>query len=202
MPNPALIDLPPSLRTPRLLFRKIEDADAEQFHQAAVESFEGLHKWYGGAVAQPGVTLDQVRASIQECLATFDQHSFIQYGAFDAATGKFVGVGNFHHLDWTVPKGRIGYWIRKSEEGKGYATEIANVLTRYAFDRLALKRLEIRASTDNKGSAAIAKKLGYQFLTVFEKNKVGANGALWDLEIHVRFDTASLPPLSIQWGSS
>lgn len=42
-------------------------------------------------------------------------------------------------------------------------------------------------------SHTVPRKLGYRFLTVFEKNKVEADGTLWDLEIHVRFDDTNLP---------
>ncbi len=50
----------------------------------------------------------------------------------------------------------------------------------------------------NKASCVIPRKLRYEYLTVFEKNKAGNNGEIWDLEIHARFNTESLPVLSYQ----
>lgn len=191
--------IPASITTERLIFRLFEDQDSQALLDAAKESHEGLYMWFGGILSRKDLTLHNVQTYIAECQLEFQKREFLQYGVFDRKTEHLIGVGSLHHLDWTVPKGRIGYWVRKNSQGIGYATEAAHVMTLVALDQIKLERVEIRAEIRNRPSALIPKKLGYQFLTVFEKNKRGPNDDLWDLEIHVRLDTAGLPPLEITY---
>jgi ribosomal-protein-serine acetyltransferase len=191
--------IPTSIRTHRLLLRPYEERDAEALLQATLETHEGITTWHGGTLASNDLTLERVKNFITECKKEFSDKTFIQYGAFDLESGKLIGTGSLHHLDWATPKGRIGYWIRSGEQGKGFATEIAHVLTHLALTNLTMERLEIRAEIRNPASGAIAKKLGYKYLTVFEKNKRGPNGDLWDLEIYVRHNCKDLPVLDISY---
>lgn len=179
--------------------RRLDEPDAKDLFEAAKETAEGLNKFYSGTLAKRDLTLENTRAFIRNCDEDFEQRTFIQYGAFDNENGKPIGLGALHHIDWDIPKGRIGYWTRKSEEKKGYATDIAHVVARIAFEKLHFERLEIRTATNNPASSAVPQKLGYKFLTVFEKNKKGNNGELWDVEIHVPFDTNGLPPMKIAY---
>ena len=192
------MNIPTSMKTNRLYLRKLEETDAEKFLEAALETYRELNLWYGGIITKPGLTLDKVKSYISDCNIDFEKKSFIQYGVFNHID-RLVGVGSLHHLDWDVPKGRIGYWVRTSEAGQGYATHIANALTRLAIDELEMKRLEIRTATENKASEIIPKKLKYQFNALFLKNKKGNNGEVWDLNIYVRYDTKDLPDLSIEY---
>lgn len=192
-----MISLPAAIHTNRFIFRPFEDHDAASLLEAAKETQHALHQWYGGALSKPDLNLEQVKTYIVDAAKERAEKTFILYGAFDKNTGALVGCGALHHMDWTTPKGRIGYWVRTSQSNKGIATKIAHVLTDLALNRLKLERLEIRAEPRNPASGAVAKKLGYTFLTVFEKNKRGPNGELWDLEIHVRHDCIGLPALEI-----
>lgn len=192
-------DIPEQIETPRLIMRRFKSSDTELFHEAIAESEENMTKWYNGTLAEKNVAKESIQSYVQDCITEWDDRSFIMFATFEKSTGRLIGAGSFHTLDWAVPKGRIGYLVRSSEEGKGYATEMSNALTRYAFDKLNLKRLEIRTATENKASAVIPKRLGYTFLCVFEKNKASNSGDIWDLEIHVRFDTLGLPSLDVTY---
>lgn len=189
---------PLSISTPRLILRPFQARDVAPLYQAALETRDGLAQWYGGTLTQTDLTLSDVETYITACQKDFDERSFIQYGVF-TLTGDLIGAGSLHHLDWPVPKGRIGYWVRATNSGKGYATEIANILTRLSFDILHMKRLEIRTAVGNTASEIVPKKLGYAFNARFEKNKVSTTGDIWDINIFVRFDTQNLPNLTISY---
>ncbi len=195
--DPLNLNLPTKIETDRLVMRRWVADDAQPLYEFQHESWESFHKWSGGILAKKDVTQDDMKAYIDWALSGWDKRSWLEFPVFEKSAGKMIGTASFHHLDWTVPKGRIGCNVCQSEEGKGYATEIANVLTRYGFEVLQFKRLEIRCALGNPASVKIPRKLGYQFLTVFEKNKVSAAGDLWDLEIHVRFDADGLPNLNV-----
>ena len=58
----------------------------------------------------------------------------------------------------------IGYWIAESQCHKGYATEAAAVLTAAALSMDGIRCAEIHHDTANLASAAVPRRLGYQFV--------------------------------------
>jgi RimJ/RimL family protein N-acetyltransferase len=56
----------------------------------------------------------------------------------------------------------VGYWIRADETRRGYATEVAAVLTRVALERCGADRVELRIDPANVASAGVARKLGFR----------------------------------------
>jgi len=199
--NPLLIELPNQIETPRLLLRPLKVSDDKAYHEACSESFGALTKYY----APEWCKFDQmpdigyVSLMVRKNIVQWHERSYLEMAAIEKSSNRFIGVGQLHHLDWSVPKGRIGYFVRQTAGGNGFATEIANVLSRFALDRLQFKRLEIRSEVRNTASARIPRSLGYEFQTVFKMNKCGRNGELWDMEIHVRHDTKNLPVLEVRF---
>jgi ribosomal-protein-alanine N-acetyltransferase len=57
----------------------------------------------------------------------------------------------------------IGYWIDSRYSNRGITTQSVNLLTRYAFDELALHRIEINLRPENSASKKVAEKCGYTF---------------------------------------
>jgi ribosomal-protein-alanine N-acetyltransferase len=57
----------------------------------------------------------------------------------------------------------IGYWIDKEFANRGITTRAVQLVTRFAFDRLRLQRIEIALRPENGASKRVAEKAGYQF---------------------------------------
>ncbi len=75
--------------------------------------------------------------------------------------GRWIGGSGLHRIDWDVPRFEIGYWVRASEEGKGYITEAVHAISAFAFEPLRAERVEIRCDALNTRSAAVARRCGY-----------------------------------------
>jgi [ribosomal protein S5]-alanine N-acetyltransferase len=58
--------------------------------------------------------------------------------------------------------GHIGYWCAPEARGRGVVTRALRLLSRYAFDELALPRLELITDPDNAASQRVAEKAGYR----------------------------------------
>jgi ribosomal-protein-serine acetyltransferase len=69
------------------------------------------------------------------------------------------GVG----LSWDpfLIAGEIGYWNRRTFEGRGLITRAAAEFTRLAFEHVGLNRVVIRAGVGNVRSRAVPERLGY-----------------------------------------
>ncbi len=90
----------------------------------------------------------------------FDLGQDFVYGIFDADEAEVVG-GTGLHTRAGDDALEIGYWIRDSRVGKGYATEVTAALTRVAFELCEVERVEIRVDPANTASLAIPRRLGY-----------------------------------------
>lgn len=195
----TLINLPVHIETNRLLFRQWNLDDADQLFALQQDNEAELHQWFGGVISKKNLNLIDIQNRILDNLSAFYSRSGFEFAVFDKETKTLIGGALLHTFDWSVPSGRIGYYVDKGHSSKGYATEIAHVLTDYAFKYLGLERLEIRASTNNPASHKIPRKLGYELEGTLKKVKKATDGALWDLEIHTRFDNKGLPELNINY---
>ena len=90
--------------------------------------------------------------------------------------GKVAGEISFHF--WTPPKkykAILSVWVAKKHRGKGIATEATKLITKYAFKKYPLVRLEANVRTFNKPSARVLEKVGFKLEGVLRKNKQKGN---------------------------
>jgi RimJ/RimL family protein N-acetyltransferase len=72
----------------------------------------------------------------------------------------FIGWIMLIPIDMVGPEIEIGWRLRSKYWGKGYATEAAKAILRYAFDILEIKELVADIHQLNKGSMRVAEKIG------------------------------------------
>jgi len=82
------------------------------------------------------------------------------FAVTDAATGRVLGsVGVRFSEDGDV--GELGYWVRADARGRGYTTRAVVLVSRWAFARDGVERLQLRADVENAGSRRVAEKAGF-----------------------------------------
>lgn len=184
MTEPAPLAVPTELRTPRLLLRRPDPADAEALVAAVAASLPELQAWMHWA--QSPMTLEASRENLRGAAEKFGSREILRYHVWNAAGTELLGSSGFHALDWRVPKGEIGYWIATPHTGQGYAREVAQALTTLALDTLGFRRLEIRCDPLNERSARIPRALGYRLDARFVNDAVDAqdSGQLRDTLIY------------------
>lgn len=96
---------------------------------------------------------------------------------------KFAGLIGFKETDWINQKTELGYWLSEKMQGKGIATKCVEKLTRYAFQKLRLNRIQIKTAVGNSKSSAIPKRLGFCFEGI-ERAGEKHNQKFIDLEIY------------------
>jgi RimJ/RimL family protein N-acetyltransferase len=93
--------------------------------------------------------------------ANFDLAEDFAYGLWPADESRVIGGGGLHPRVGSEAF-EIGYWIRSSEAGQGFATEAAGAMTRVAFEVSGVDRVEIHVEPANQPSLAIPRKLGFR----------------------------------------
>jgi ribosomal-protein-alanine N-acetyltransferase len=87
--------------------------------------------------------------------------------------------------------------------GKGFITEAVNAVTRYAFQVLGARRVEIRCDSENTKSANVPHRLGYELEGKFRNDNLKChNKGTRDTLVFSRVDLNELPPLDVEWGTS
>ncbi len=159
--NPILLDLPEQFETQRLILKAPKTGDGIVINEAIRESHEELKTWL--TWADPLPTPEKSEEMNRLSIASYLRREVFRMNVHQKSDGMFVGVTSLHHIDWSVPAFEIGYWVRTSLAGKGYAKESVLGITDFAFRVLGAQRMEIRCDTRNDRSAAVAEKVGYTF---------------------------------------
>lgn len=146
------------IHTRRLVVRCFAPEDAAIVKEAIDESLDHLRPWVPWSWFEP-VELRTKVEQLRRARGNFDLDRSFGYGIFDAAeTIAFGGIG-LHVRDEAMHE--IGYWIRRSATGLGFATEVVAAMVKIAFEIRGVRRIEIRCDPVNLASMAIPIKLGF-----------------------------------------
>ena len=144
--------------------------------------------------------LQEIRA--RHVMASFLLRQDFNLTGFEIETGEPVVWSGFHHVDWTARQCETGYWVRKSAQQKGYATEAANALLRYAFGPLGMRRVAIAHGVGNDKSRRVIEKLGYIAEGVQRGALALPGGRFVDKHVYSRLNLVGLPELPVTWGDA
>jgi len=103
----------------------------------------------------PSIDFQSVSVSKRAVREQFDYLIYAKEG------NRYVGTCSLFRMDWAVPKGEIGYWLRESAHGNGYMTEAVKRITVFGFETFNLQRIEIHCDAKNQPSCKVAERAGY-----------------------------------------
>jgi ribosomal-protein-serine acetyltransferase len=155
----TLIPLFDELRGERVIVRPYRESDAQSLFEAVAESRDHIRPWEPFADAHQSV--EESQDLVIRWMAQWLLREYLAVGFWDQASGRYLGSSGLRPRDWELGYFEIGYWIRASETGHGYVTEMVKLLTDYAFTHLHARRVEIRCNERNERSAAVARRLGF-----------------------------------------
>jgi len=74
---------------------------------------------------------------------------------------NLIGIVGFDYIDWANKKANMWYWLDNTFWGSGIIHRSCKFLIDYAFYTLEINRIEIRCSSENYKSQAVAERLGF-----------------------------------------
>jgi len=151
MPAPLLTD-------GLVALRPLHAEDAFCLYEAVRESLDDLRPWmswahdhYQEREAQEWIELAQRR---------WADGTYFGFAVTQARSRLFLGVCSLSHIHPVYRFCNLGYWIRSSQRGQGFAGRAARLAARYAFEQLGLVRAEIVIALGNRASQRVAEKIG------------------------------------------
>lgn len=76
--------------------------------------------------------------------------------------GDFVGLGLAPEIDRDAGELELGYIVAREARGRGLASEILRLLTRWAFDEVGAQRAYLIIDVENPASVRVAERCGYR----------------------------------------
>ncbi|MFQ5418900.1 MAG: GNAT family N-acetyltransferase [Anaerolineae bacterium] len=154
-----LREFPYGFDTERLMIRGPLPGDGRRVYEAVLESQAELKPWLPWAAKIDGEKAYEKR--VREGQLKFLAREDLWMMLLLKGTDTIIGGSGLHRIDWSVPKFEIGYWVRTSYGRQGYITEATAGITKFAFETLGAKRVEIRCDAENVRSAAVARRLNF-----------------------------------------
>jgi RimJ/RimL family protein N-acetyltransferase len=101
-----------------------------------------------------------------------DQHrdGFGVWVANERATGELIGRFSLRLDEGDLKKVELGYRLRPSAWGKGYATEGSRALVDKGFSELGAERIYATTMTVNAASRRVLEKVGLKYVRTFHES--------------------------------
>jgi len=181
-----LEEVPERIETERLILRMPRGDDASALNVAVSESLLDLRVHMPWAQTAP--TLAQSHAECRRMQAQFllreDLAMFMFERLADGSEGGFVGGTGLHRISWIVRRFELGYWCRTGRQGRGYVSEAALALTRFAFEELQARRVEVRMDDANERSWRVAQRTGFMLEGVLRSDSLNPAGLARDTRVY------------------
>ena len=171
------------VETERTVCRCWLPEDAKQLRAALDESNEHLRPWIPWMRDEPKSLLESAQW-LRKNRSNFDQDKDFRYAIFTPDEKSLIGETGLYTR--VGPGAReIGYWITKSHDGKGYATEVTQAMLKIAFEFDGIERVELHCASDNLPSVGIPKKLGLTLEKTLPRHMEDSEGNFHDSMIWV-----------------
>ncbi|GAA3111146.1 GNAT family N-acetyltransferase [Streptomyces echinatus] len=145
----------PELGTDRLLLRRWQESDLEPW--AAMNADPEVREHLGELLAR--AQSDAVMARMQ---ADFEDRGFGWWALEVRHTGEFVGRAGLDVVGEDMPFTGVdvGWRLKRSAWGHGYATEAALACLAFGFEALGLREVVASTTVNNLRSQAVMRRIG------------------------------------------
>jgi RimJ/RimL family protein N-acetyltransferase len=108
-------------------------------------------------------TINVARDFIAITRAEWSRGTLYSFAITNTSTGEFLGGCGLSHFHPVYKFCNLGYWVRSSKRGRGYAGRAAKLAAQFAFERAGSIRAEIVIAMENQASKRVAEKVGAHY---------------------------------------
>lgn len=141
-----------------ILIRPYCEDDAEHLYSGVRESIPEVSKWLPWC--HENYSIEESREFISSRKLASQGDEWYSFAVFEKSSNTFVGGVGLNFINRVHQFGNLGYWVRTSATGRGFATRATRLAARFGFTQLGLRRIEIVAAVNNVASQKVAEKAG------------------------------------------
>lgn len=161
MDSPAAPPPAFELSDERLRLRPWQAGDAAALHEAVRESVSTVGLWLPWC--NPNYSHADAASWTRLCQASWRLGDQFAFAVCERNSGQLLGGAGLNRRDPLHRSANLGYWIRQSRQGQGFAASAARLVARFGFECLGLIRIEIVIQPHNQASRRTAEKAGAMF---------------------------------------
>lgn len=147
----------PQLTGDRIVLRPIEDSDLLSLF--AIYSDEEVVKYWSSPAMTALAEAEELLVSIR---SGFAKRELFEWGVALRETDELFGTCTLYNLDVRHRRGEIGFALRRTHWGRGFASEALSLALSFAFERLDLHRIEADADPENVQSLRLMERHGFK----------------------------------------
>jgi RimJ/RimL family protein N-acetyltransferase len=155
------------LETERLVLREFTEADVDNL--VDLDSDPDVMRYITGGRTTPREEIEtDFLPAFLAYYARYPGYGF--WAAVEKSTGDFVGWFHLRPAKGASPdEPELGYRLRRSAWGKGYATEGSSALVRRGFTEFGARRVVAEAMAVNTASCRVMEKVGLRLVRTFHQ---------------------------------
>ena len=155
------------LETERLVLRRFTESDVDNLVE--LDGDPQVMRFINGGRPTPREEIENdFLPAFLDYYRRFSGYGF--WAVIEKSSGTFVGWFHLRPPPGGSPdEPELGYRLRRSAWGKGYATEGSRALIRKAFAELGARRVSAGTMVVNVGSRRVMEKAGLRFVRVFHQ---------------------------------
>lgn len=146
------------IETPRLILRQFTEADAALIYE--LNTSPGILQYVQEASLE---NIEQARDVLVNIILPQYQDKLGRWAIHLKLNNEFIGWCGLKRLPETTDID-LGYRLKPTHWGKGYATEAAKQTLSYGLNELKIKEIFGKAYINNIASQNVLKKIGMQYL--------------------------------------
>lgn len=147
------------IQTSRLWLRPFAPEDVDVLHRLWTDPDVRRYLWDDKIIER-----DRAAGEVEDSIASFEANGFGMWVVMLAGATEVSGFGGFRRFGSPPDKKELMYGVAPRLWGRGYATEIAEALLRFGFERLGEHRLWARTDPPNVASMRVMEKAGMTFV--------------------------------------
>lgn len=197
--NPILLDIPTIIETPRLILRPPRIGDGKALHECILDGYQDFITWLNWPQSPP--SLEEVELQARQQSAYWTLRTDMRFMCIRKEDNRIMGRLAYpaHQIICQTPLFGISYFLGASYQGKGYATEAVNALTRYAFIHFLARKVMVKCDMENPKSLGVPQRLNFEHEATERGIWPRQSNALSSIATYSCFDESTLPDLKISY---
>jgi ribosomal-protein-serine acetyltransferase len=162
------------------VIRPICIEDSSNYHLFVDQNKSRLTKYFPKTL-NANKDISSTTAHIVDRLRMAEKKEFFTFIILDTLLNKIIGTVFIKELDWTIPKGELGFFIDKEYEGKGIISNAVSIISNHCFQKMGLNKVFMRIAEDNVSSRRVAEKNEFKVEGILRKDFKTSEGKLIDV---------------------
>ncbi|HAV76410.1 MAG TPA: N-acetyltransferase [Anaerolineae bacterium] len=175
------MDLSTELTDDVIVLRPFRMDDSKKLYGAIFESLAELKPWMSWA--HDGYTQNESDGFIRITRARWEEKTLFAFAIIDAGNGDLLGGCGLSYKHPVYHFCNLGYWVRTTKQGNGFAGRAAKLAARFGFEKTGLIRAEIVMAVGNEKSRRVAEKIGAHYEGIL-RNRMVVGKAIYDAHMY------------------